>query len=120
MKLLIFTNYKRIKLAISNMIGKTQYEAVYNNFEELTSNREVEQFDAIIVDRKTWQTHASLLKYFGLLDALNQKPLLVLANEYGSSHIKFRDSKSFTGLFSTSMDISEFTAVLDKAQSIPA
>ena len=98
MKVLFFSENENIKKSVAKALEGSSHELLSADLSELSGMEDLSDVDAMISDKKSWQRCVVLFKYFGVLNSLNQKPLLVLANDSKAKTLKFRDSKMSTFL----------------------
>lgn len=116
----MFSESEKINKCVQEDLGKTSHSLMVTGLSELSSCKELNELDGIIMDKKSWQRCAVLFKHFGILDMINQKPLLVLQNISPSRSLKFRDSQQKTISCSFPYKTEDFTFALEKLFSIPA
>jgi len=92
MNLLAFSDNPKIIQSLQDAISGSVHTIEIANLTEISSGINFSDYDGIITDRKSWQRSASLFKYFGLLNALNNMPLMILTTDGKKVRIKLRDS----------------------------
>jgi hypothetical protein len=120
MKLLVFSENEKMIRCVQEDLEKTSHTLTTAGLSELSSFRDLDEFDGIIMDKKSWQRCSVLFKHFGILDLINQKPLLILLNISSMRSLKFRDSQQKTVSCLFPFKTEDFTFALEKLFSIPA
>jgi hypothetical protein len=82
---------KTIKETLSALQGDTYYLEVMN-LADLCSKPDWNLCDAVLMDTKAWQHGKTILKYFGVLPKINEKPMLILTLDTKKQKLKSRDS----------------------------
>ena len=117
MKLLVFSENEKVIKRVKEDLDKTSHTIKVVDFSELSSMNDLEEYEGIIIDKKTWQRCAVLFKHFGKLKLINNKALLILSNTAKS--LKFRDSQQKTVSCSFPYKTEDFTFALEKLSSAP-
>ena len=80
MKLMVFSENNGMRKYVEDLLTSTPHH--FKAFELKTLlNRDgrTESFDGMLVDYDSWQRCASILKYFGVLENINTKPIVVIS-----------------------------------------
>jgi len=93
MKFLFFSENAKAIESTKQVLQGSSHVITHVDLTLLTELDNLDDFDAVLVDKKTWQRCAAIMKYFGILDMINTKPLMVLATTSKSRSLKFRDSQ---------------------------
>jgi len=93
MNLLAFSDNPKVIQSLQDAISGSVHTIEITNLTEISSGITFSDYDGIITDRKSWQRSASLFKYFGFLNTLNNMPLMILTTEGKKIRIKLRDSE---------------------------
>jgi len=120
MKLLVFSENEKVIKRVKEDLDKTSHTIKVVDFSELSSMNDLEEYEGIIIDKKTWQRCAVLFKNFGKLKLINNKPLLILSNTAKTKSLKFRDSQQKTVSCSFPYKTEDFTFALGKLSNVPA
>ena len=120
MKLLIFTENEKVLKSVKDVIDSSRHETDVLNSTQLSSKMDFSEYDAIIVDKKTWQRNASILKYFNSLDAIKDKPMLVLTPELKLSRLKHKEIKQNVQQAALPVKPEDFTNALESLINVGA
>ncbi len=92
MNLLVFSDNGKIIPSVTDALSSSIHQVRAVGLDELTVMKEFSDYDGIICDKRTWVNNAALFRYFGILDSLNHKPLLILTNESRKARLKLREA----------------------------
>jgi len=120
MKLLVFSENEKVIKRVKQDLDKTSHKVKVVDFSELSSMNDLEEYEGIIIDKKSWQRCAVLLKHFGRLNIINRKSLLILSNTAKVKSLKFRDSQQRTVSCSFPYKTEDFIFALEKLSSASA
>ncbi|MBF0431995.1 MAG: hypothetical protein HQK83_11990 [Fibrobacteria bacterium] len=118
MKLLVFSEESAVFEMVQNVLENTEHDMERFGLGELSSSKDLTGHDVIVVDKKSWQRCVTIFKYFGILDAINDKPLVILTNELKANHLKFRDSKQKTAFSPYPIKAEDFFSSLTKLMTV--
>jgi hypothetical protein len=119
MQILCFSEDSKTRDAVMEVQKSGGYKIKLVGFEELAANPDCSAYEALIVDKKTWQRTAAILMYFGILSQIDQKPLLVIANDPKTKRLKFRNQNQRILQCSLPLKMDEFTSLINKLISVP-
>jgi len=83
MKLVLLTEDDRLAESLRQAVGGQGHAVVTTSGEQVLENVAIPDADAILVDERSWQRHASLFRYFGLLHLFQGRPFGLIASRRG-------------------------------------
>lgn len=102
MKLLLYPGSNKIGAVIKDFFSDSQYQITEVNLEQFTGLKDFSSYQGILVDKRNWQRNSVLLKYFGTLEKLGKRPLIVFNNEGHSQKLKYREASQPSAICSFS------------------
>jgi len=92
MNLLAFSDNLKTIQSLRDAISGSVHTLEQANLVEISSGIPFSNFDGLIIDWKSWQRNAALFKYFGILEDINNLPLMILSSDGKKIRIKLRES----------------------------
>ena len=116
MKLVLLTEDERLAESLRQAVGGQGHAVVTVSGESVLANETLPDGDAIVVDERSWQRHASMFRYFGTLRAFQGRPFGLIASRRGmrlKAAVRKPDAVMFRGFGAS--EALEAVAVLNRA-----
>ena len=114
MKLAVFSENGSLRKHLEDMLTSTPHNFQAFNLTTLLSRGRLTGFDGMLVDLQSWQRCVSLFKYFGIMEDLNPKPIIVFDKSKKLPPLKCRNTKALTAHCSLPTQTEDFYAVLQQ------
>ncbi len=96
MKLMVFSENNSLRKQVEDLLTSTPHNFETFNLQSILSREKAAGFDGLLIDHESWQRCTVLFRYFGVLDVLNGKPLLVMSKSKKLPGMKMRSGKAPT------------------------
>lgn len=96
MRLIVFSESNAIRKKVEDLLTSTPHDFQSLSLSEILVKGAVKNCDGLILDWDSWQRCTVLLKYFGVLDDINARPLVCLVLSKSINQMKYRSSKVYT------------------------
>lgn len=96
MRVLVFSESGSIRKYIEDLLTSTPYHFQAVNVDGMARRGAMKDFDAVMTDFQTWQRSVGMLRYFGTLEEINQRPLMIFSKVKRGGPLKLRSPKPFT------------------------
>ena len=122
MKLVVFSENSSLRKHLEDLLTSTPHNFQAMDLPTLLARGKANGFDGMLVDYQSWQRCVSLFKYFGVLDAVNPRPVLIFSKSKKAPALKLRNPKAVTAHCSIPPQTEDFYAALQQMSSsmVPA
>jgi hypothetical protein len=122
MKLVVFSENNSLRKYLEDLLTSTPHNFQTFDLATVVSRGRLGSFDAMLVDHQSWQRCVSLFRYFGVLEDINPRPMIVFSKNKKLPPMKFRSPKSITAHCSIPPQTEDFYAALQQmsAALVPA
>lgn len=122
MKLVVFSENSSLRKHLEDLLTSTPHNFQTFDLPAALSRGRLHGFDGMLVDYQSWQRCVSLMKYFGVLEDINPKPIIVFSKGKKPPPLKFRNPKALTAHCSIPPQTEDFYAALQQmsAALVPA
>ncbi len=117
MKLLVFSENNSIRKQIEDLLTSTPHNFESFDVEAMLSRGRARGFDGLLTDHQSWQRCASLFRFFGVTEALNQRPVLIFSKYKKMPPVKSRPPKAVTAHCPMPAQNEEFYSALQQMAS---
>ena len=83
MKLVLLTEDDRLAETLRQAVGGQGHAVVTVSGEQVLETETLPDGDAVVVDERCWQRHASMFRYFGVLRVFQGRPFGLIASRRG-------------------------------------
>jgi len=99
MKLAIFSENLNFRKMVEDALTSTPHNFESLPLDGILGRGRMDGFDALLVDFQSWQRSAALFRYFGLLEVINRKPVIVFQKGKlkKAPALKLRNTRIHTG-----------------------
>ncbi len=122
MKLVVFSENNSLRKYLEDLLTSTPHNFQTFDLASVVSRGRLGAFDAMLVDHQSWQRCVSLFRYFGVLEDINPRPMIVFSKNKKLPPMKFRNPKVITAHCSIPPQTEDFYAALQQmsAALVPA
>jgi DNA-binding NtrC family response regulator len=117
MKLLVFSENNSVRKQIEDLLTSTPHNFESFDVDAMLARGRARGFDGLLTDHQSWQRCASLFRYFGITEALNQRPVLIFSKHKKMPTVKSRPHKVVTTHCSLPPQNEEFYSALQQMAS---
>lgn len=82
---------------MEDLLTSTPHDFQSLALDEILHRGSLDNCDGVILDWDSWQRCTSLFKYFGVLEAINSRPIICLSRSRSHPPLKYRNPKLHTG-----------------------
>jgi hypothetical protein len=122
MKLVVFSENNSLRKHLEDLLTSTPHNFQTFDVAAVLSRGRLGAFDGMLVDHQSWQRCVSLFRYFGVLEDINPKPVIVFSKSKKLPALKFRNPKALTAHCTIPPQTEDFYAALQQmsAALVPA
>jgi hypothetical protein len=114
MKLVVFSENSSLRKHLEDLLTSTPHNFQTFDLAAVLSRGRLGAFDGMLVDHQSWQRCVSLLKYFGVLEDINPKPVIIFSKGKKLPPLKFRNAKALTAHCTVPPQTEDFYAALQQ------
>jgi hypothetical protein len=120
MRILLFSEKEKINQMVTEALENTSHQANTVDLSILTGMKDFSEFDIMVTDKKTWQRCAAVFKYFGILNSINDKPLMILVNDSKARSLKLREMQRKTEFYFLPFKTEDLLFSLENLLNVPS
>jgi hypothetical protein len=122
MKLVVFSENNQLRKHLEDLLTSTPHNFQTLDLPGVLARGKLSGFDGMLVDYQSWQRCISLFKYFGVLDDVNPRPIILFSKGKKAPALKLRNPKALTAHCSIPPQTEDFYAALQQmsASLVPA
>jgi len=117
MKLLVFSENASIRKQIEDLLTSTPHHFESYDVAAMLARGNTKGFDGLLTDHQSWQRLASIFRYFGTTENLNQRPVLIFSKYKKMPPVKSRPHKVVTAHCPLPPQNEEFYSALQQMSS---
>ncbi len=114
MKLVVFSENNGLRKHLEDLLTSTPHNFQTMDLATLLSRGKIGNFDGMLIDHQSWQRCVSLFRYFGVLEEINPKPVLIFSKNKKLPAMKLRNPKALTAHCSVPPATEDFYAALQQ------
>ncbi len=114
MKLVVFSENNSLRKHLEDLLTSTPHNFQTFDLAALLSRGRLGTFDGMLVDHQSWQRCVSLFRYYGVLENINPKPIVVFSKSKKLPPLKLRNPKAVTAHCSIPPQTEDFYAALQQ------
>jgi hypothetical protein len=118
MKLVVFSENSSLRKHLEDLLTSTPHNFQTFDLPTLLSRGRLGAFDGMLVDHQSWQRCVSLFRYFGILDEVNPKPIIIFSKTKKLPPLKFRNPKALTAHCSIPPQSEDFYTALQQMSAV--
>jgi len=122
MKLVVFSENNSLRKHLEDLLTSTPHNFQTLDLPSILSTGRLKSFDGLLIDHQSWQRCISLFRYFGVLEDISAKPVLIFSKNKKLPALKMRNAKAMTAHCSIPPQTEDFYAALQQmsAAMVPA
>jgi hypothetical protein len=122
MKLVVFSENSGLRKHLEDLLTSTPHNFQTFDVAAILSRGRLAGFDGMLVDYQSWQRCVSLFKYFGVIEDINPKPIIIFSKSKKLPPLKLRNPKALTAHCTIPPQTEDFYAALQQmsAALVPA